>query len=54
MAGKHNDVHTCDFIEGNFLSEQVEGMKELAGHITNLKRVGTGHGEYHFDRESLD
>ncbi len=53
VAGKHNDVHTSDFIEGNFLLEQVEAIKELAGHMTNLERVGAGHGEYHFERESL-
>ena len=35
-----------------FFAEQVEAIncKELGDHITNLKRVGTGHGEYHFDR----
>ena len=42
-----------DFIEGNFLHEQVEAIKELGGYITNLKRVGPGHGEYHFDHETL-
>lgn len=42
-----------DFIEGHYLQEQVEGMKELAGHITNLKRVGPGLGEYMFDKETL-
>lgn len=44
----------CDFIEGNYLHEQVEAIKEIAGHCTNLRRVGPGHGEYHFDRETLD
>ena len=40
-------------MEGNYLAEQVEAIKELGDHITNLKRVGTGHGEYHFDRSTL-
>lgn len=54
VADKHHDFQMSDFIEGNFLHEQVDAIKELTGHITNLKRVGvTGHGEYHFDRESL-
>lgn len=54
VADKANDYQMSDFIEGNFLHEQVEAIKELTGHITNLKRVGvTGHGEYHFDHESL-
>ena len=52
---KFNDYHTSDFIEGKFLGEQVEAMKELTGHICNLNRVGkVGHGEYHFERESLE
>ncbi len=55
VADKHNDYQTSDFIEGNFLHEQVDAIKELTGHICNLNRVGkTGHGEYHFERESLD
>ena len=41
------------FIEGNYLHDQVESIKELGDYITNLKRVGPGHGEYHFDREIL-
>ena len=49
------DYEMADFIEANFLHEQVEAIKELTGHITNLKRVGEeGHGEYHFDRATLD
>lgn len=44
----------CDFIEGNFLTEQVEAIKEISGYITNLKRVGPGLGEYQFDRETLN
>ncbi len=55
VSDGHNDYQTSDFIEGNFLHEQVEAIKELTGHICNLNRVGkTGHGEYHFERESLD
>ena len=54
VADKHNDYHLSDFIEGNFLEHQVEIIKELSGHIANLKRVGEiGHGEYHFDRATL-
>ena len=54
IADKHHDYQMADFIEGNYLHEQVEAIKELSGHITNLKRVGEkGHGEYHFERASL-
>lgn len=50
VAAKHNDSQMQDFIEVNYLHEQVEAIKELGDYITNLKRLGTGHGEWHFDR----
>lgn len=53
VAGNNNDAQFCDWIESNFLSEQVKAIKELSDHITNLKRVGTGIGEYMFDKETL-
>lgn len=51
LSDSHNDAQMCDFIESHYLTEQVEAMKELAGYITNLKRVGTGLGEYEFDKK---
>ncbi len=42
-----------DFIEGQYLQEQVEGIKKLSDHVTNLKRVGPGMGEYMFDKHTL-
>jgi len=54
LADSHGDAQFCDWIEANFLTEQVEAIKELSDHITNLKRVGTGLGEYMFDKETLD
>jgi len=50
-AGSHNDAQMCDFIENHYLTEQVEAIKEIAGHITNLKRNGTGLGEFIYDKE---
>ena len=47
-------LQMCDWIESHFLTEQVEAIKELGDHIANLKRVGTGLGEYMFDKETLD
>lgn len=43
----------CDFLENEFLVEQVQAIKEIADHITNLRRVGPGLGEYMYDRESM-
>ena len=50
-ADKHGDAQMCDFIESHFLTEQVEAIKELSDHVTNLKRVGQGLGEFMFDKE---
>lgn len=51
IASKHNDVNLCDFLESEYLQEQVDGIKELADHITNLKRCGEGLGVYMFDKQ---
>ena len=54
VADKHADRQMADFISGNFLAEQIKLSKELSNHMTNLNRVGKiGHGEYHFDSDSL-
>ena len=42
-----------DFIEGNFLTEQVESIKKMAEYITMLKRCGPGLGEFQFDKLTL-
>ena len=43
-------LQMTDFIEGEYLQEQVRSIKEIGDHITNLKRVGSGLGEYMFDK----
>jgi len=53
LADSHGDAQMTDFIEGNYLTEQVEAIKELSDYCTNLKRVGPGLGEYIFDKETL-
>lgn len=53
VAGSHNDAQMCDFLESEFLEEQVKGIKEISDHITQLKRVGPGLGEYLYDKENL-
>jgi len=52
-ACKHNDPHLSNYLEEEFLDEQVKSIKEYADYITNLKRVGKGLGEYVFDKEEL-
>ena len=47
-------VQMADWLEGEFLVEQVQSIKQISEHVTNLKRVGPGLGEYMFDKETLD
>jgi len=51
LADSHGDAQMCDFIEGTYLEEQVDAIKEISDHVTQLKRVGSGLGEYMFDKE---
>jgi len=53
VADSHGDKQMCDFIEANYLTEQVEAIKELSDYITKLKKVGPGVGEYLFDKNDL-
>lgn len=50
VASEKNDPHLTDLIEGTFLEEQVSSIKEINDYIINLQRVGTGLGEYLFDK----
>ena len=40
LATKKNDPHLCDFIETQYLDEQMKSIKELGDHVTNLRRLG--------------
>jgi len=51
IADCHGDAQMADFIEGEYLEEQVQAIKEISDMITNLKRVGPGLGEWHFDQK---
>nr|WBV73504.1 allergen [Blomia tropicalis] len=53
IAAKHNDAHFAEFLESEFLNEQVDAIKKLSDFVTNLRRVGHGLGEYIFDKETL-
>lgn len=54
IASENKDENFCDFLETEFLQEQVDSIKEISDKITNLKRVGEGLGVYMFDRDLLD
>ena len=51
VAETHEDAQMMDFLEGEFLEEQVDAIKELGEMITRLKRVGPGLGTYQFDKD---
>ncbi len=50
-ASKHDDAQMTDFLEGNFLKEQVEAIKHLGDLITKMKRAGDGLGVHIIDKE---
>ena len=55
VASNHNDPHLTNFLEGEFLEEQVEAIKELADLVTRLNRAGpTGLGEHIFDKQMCE
>merc|ERR1712024_91043 len=45
------DAHLCDFLEANFLDEQVDAIKEISGWVTKPKRTGPGLGFHLIDKE---
>ena len=52
LASQHSDPHLTDFLEEEFLDEQVESIKKLGDLITKLNRAGPqGLGEYLFDKD---
>merc|ERR1712018_270457 len=51
IADSKKDPQMCDMIESNYLTEQVEAIKQIGDYITRLKRVGPGVGEFLFDKE---
>ncbi|BBH06307.1 ferritin 2 [Prunus dulcis] len=44
VAEHNNDAQLTDFVETEFLAEQVEAIKKIADYVTQLRRVGKGHG----------
>lgn len=54
LASSRTDPHLTDFLEEEFLDEQVKSIEKIGKHIVNLQRVGTGLGEYQFDKLTLN
>ena len=52
VADKQNDPQFSDFIEGEYLEEQVSALNEISKYVTQLKRIGeNGHGIWNFDNK---
>lgn len=54
VADRNNDPQLTDFIESEFLTEQVEAIKKISEYVAQLRRVGKGHGVWHFDQMLLE
>jgi ferritin heavy chain len=53
VADKNSDVQLADFVESEFLTEQVEAIKKISEYVAQLRRIGKGHGVWHFDQTLL-
>ena len=56
LATEKHDPHLCHFLETGYLDQQVEFIKELAGHVSILRKTGSaedGLAEYLFDKLTL-
>ncbi|KAJ4704353.1 Ferritin [Melia azedarach] len=53
VADRNNDPQMADFIESEFLAEQVEAINKIAKYVAQLRMVGKGHGVWHFDQRLL-
>jgi len=54
VAARCNDPQLSDFVESQFLQEQVVAVKKISEYVTQLRRIGKGHGVWHFDRMLLE
>jgi len=50
LAGSKGDNHMTQYLD-EFLEEQVNGIKEIADHVTRLTRAGPGLGEHLYDKD---
>ncbi|KAM1494731.1 hypothetical protein ACFX15_028630 [Malus domestica] len=53
-TNENNDVQLVDFVESNYLTEQVEAIYKMSKYVAQLRRIVTGHGVRHFDQMLLN
>ena len=50
VANEKCDPQFADYIEGNFLNEQIDSMNELSTYIGQISKIGfNGYGLFNFD-----
>lgn len=50
VANSHGDAQATTFLE-DMVDEQARDVKKSADYVAQLRRVGKGHGVWHWDRE---
>ncbi|KAL8119801.1 ferritin-2, chloroplastic-like [Apium graveolens] len=53
VAVKNNDAQMADFVQNRYLRHQVKVIKRISEYVAQLRRVGKGHGVWHFDQMLL-
>ena len=53
VAEQAGDTQLCDFVESEFLDDQLDSIKSIADMVTQLERVGEGHGLWDWDQKLL-
>ena len=52
LGEKHNDAALTDFIEGEYLTEQIDGINELSNYVSQLRLIGNnGSGLWKFNHD---
>jgi len=54
VAEECDDPQMTDFIEGTFLEDQVAAIKKVSEMVSQLRRVGKGHGTWDWDKDLLE
>ncbi|UYV60201.1 FTH1 [Cordylochernes scorpioides] len=52
VASEKGDAQLCDFLEANYLTEQVEAIKSISDHMARLRQAGPGLGEVWMDHRT--
>ncbi|OAF65953.1 Ferritin L subunit [Intoshia linei] len=54
IASENNDPQCCDFLETEFLDEQIKSINQIGHYLTKLELVGDKLGLYVFDKEEFE